>query len=88
MNEETVIQTYVQHQGRWFFVSTINRESSAALADGHIYAETLIWDWNPETKDRGRIVWQDEDIRGSIRIHQNLVKRLHEHGVAGLEDIP
>jgi len=76
----TLVQTYVFHEGRAFYVSTINRESSAALAYGHEYAETLVWEWDAESRTRGNIVGQGECRAGSIRVHQELVQRLFDTG--------
>lgn len=81
----TVAQTYVWHGDKAFFVSTIDRESSAALAHGMVYAETMVWNWNPETRERGSLIGQDEDCEGSIRTHQMVVDRLHR---TGLVEIP
>jgi hypothetical protein len=41
-----------------FFISTIHRRSSAMLAPDTWYYETLVWEWNYETKQRGAIVDQ------------------------------
>lgn len=44
-----LIQSYVKD--RWF-VSTIRRQSSAALAPDLWYYETMVWNWNAKTKKR------------------------------------
>ena len=46
---EALIQSYVK--GRWF-VSTIYRQSSAALNPDGWYYETMVWDWNAERRER------------------------------------
>jgi len=46
---EKLIQSYVKD--RWF-VSTIHRQSSAALNPDGWYYETMVWNWNAETKER------------------------------------
>ena len=46
---EKLIQSYVKD--RWF-VSTIYRQSSAALNPDGWYYETMVWNWNAETKQR------------------------------------
>ena len=76
----TLAQTYVWHNDKAFFVSTINRECSSPLAYGHIYAETLVWEWNPKTRERGKILGQDECSDGSISAHQNMVQRIFNTG--------
>lgn len=45
-----LIQSYIQDK---YFVSTIYRQSSAVLAGEIWYYETLVWEWDSETKDRG-----------------------------------
>lgn len=64
---------------RGFVVSTIDRDSSAAVVNMR-YAETLVWEWDEETRKRGQLVAQDEDGEGSIRAHQTMVERIHLTG--------
>ncbi len=47
---EKLIQSYVKD--RWF-ISTIYRQSSAALNPDGWYYETMVWDWDAQTKTRG-----------------------------------
>lgn len=75
-----VMQSYVWHEDKCFFVSTINRASSAAIAYEHIYAETMVWTWDAERAERGELVWQGEDIKGGISTHLLACKNLHEFG--------
>ena len=77
---KTLAQTYVWHEGHGFFVSTINRRSSAALAHGAEYAETIVWEWDGKTRERNRIVGQGESSKDSIYTHQKLVERLYRTG--------
>lgn len=81
MNEEfvnkTLAQTEVLHGDKWFFVSTINRRSSA---DGQIYAETLVWEWDRKTAKRGDMIGQDENCKDSLFAHQRMVQRLFDTG--------
>jgi hypothetical protein len=73
-----VIQTYVWHNGKCFFISTINRQSSAI---GELMsAETLAWEWDNETNKRGAWIGQDEDCEDSIATHQQMVERLFRTG--------
>lgn len=48
-----LIQSYVQDR---YFVSTAYRRSSASLNPDGWYYETLVWEWNPETKERGELL--------------------------------
>jgi len=77
---DKIMQSYVWHEEKCFFVSTINRESSAALAYEHIYAETMVWDYDYDKRERGSLVWQGEDIKGGISTHLLACKNLHEFG--------
>lgn len=77
----TVIQSYVFQQGteRAYFVSTIDRESSAALAYGARYLETMVWRW--ENKTRTDLIYSGE---GSTE-HFRVCKHLMVHGEEGLD---
>ncbi len=48
-----LIQSYVAD--KWM-VSTVYRQSSAAVYNPPWYYETIIWEWNPITKERGVMV--------------------------------
>lgn len=77
-----LIQTYVFTDDGAFFVSTIDRESSSMM--GGRYAETMVWEWDGESRDRGSIMAQGEDIEGSIRRHMQIVEKLYSQGLAAL----
>ena len=78
---KALIQTYVWHEGEAFFVSTINRRSSAAASHFSFYAETLVWEWFPEIRKRGELIGQDEHLEDSIFAHQRMVQRLFDTGL-------
>ncbi len=80
---DKLIQSYVWHEGRVFFVSTINRESSAMHAPG-IYAETMVWECKTTAPYRrmNRILYQGEDAMGSIHEHLSVCVRLATTGKA------
>lgn len=67
-----VIQTYVRR--RWF-VSTCLRESSSMLSDGLTYLETIVWEWDPDTRERGKMLFCQE---GNAARHFDLCRRLLE----------
>jgi hypothetical protein len=50
-----LIQSYVKNQ---WMVSTIHRESSAMLAAGVWYYETLVWNWDAEKRERTNMIAQ------------------------------
>jgi hypothetical protein len=76
-----LIQSYVWHDDKCFFVSTINRESSAALAYGKIYAETMIWEYDYDKRERGELIGQDEDVENSIETHNEVCREIHKNGI-------
>jgi len=75
---QQVMKSYVHHDDKVFFVSTINRESSSMF--GGMYAETMVWEWDPETRERGVFVGQGEGPMGSIYNHQSICQQLFNHG--------
>lgn len=85
MNDK-LIQSYVWYQGRVFFVSTINRESSAMYCPG-VYAETMVWECDPAPphKRKDAILHQDEAPQGSIHSHIDVCRRL---ALTGSADLP
>lgn len=80
MSAPVIASSYVFNGPNCFNVSTANRESSAALSSGHIYAETLVWECDYSTGKRGKLVWSGSGIRGSIKTHLDVCKRIHETG--------
>ena len=79
MTDDRIIKSYVWHGERCFFVSTIERDSSAA-ADPSRYNETLVWayDWNK--KEREEMLYQESDVRGSVSRHLSVCAALHRDG--------
>lgn len=75
---EPMAHSHVYHNGKAFYVSTINRNSSAGY--GGVYSETLVWEWNKETRQRGDLIGQDEHCKDSIFAHQRMVQRLFDTG--------
>lgn len=75
-----VMQSYVWHEGKCFFVSTINRESSAVYAYGATYAETMVWEYDYEKRVRGTLIGQGEGLTGSVHTHLAMCKQLAESG--------
>lgn len=86
---KTLIQTYVfyssETQGdKAFFVSTIDRESSSMY--GGLYAESIVWEWDKATKERGDIVHMGEGMEGSIRTHFSTCEKLYKDGTMQTEE--
>ena len=86
---KTLIQTYVFHsneqaEDKAFFVSTIDRTSSSMYASR--YAETIVWEWDSTTKQRGDIIHIGEGSEGSIRIHFNICEKLYKDGSVEVDE--
>ena len=86
---KTLIQTYVfysneQGEDKAFYVSTIDRTSSSMYAGR--YAETIIWEWDSTTKQRGDIVHMGEGMEGSIRTHFTICEKLYKDGTMQTEE--
>lgn len=80
-----VMQSYVWHDNKCFFVSTIDRECSSMLGPS-TYAETIVWEYDYEKRERGNLVHQDGDSAGSISEHLVICKRIHETANPAQED--
>lgn len=78
--EVSIASSYVRHNARWWNVSTIYRESSALVSDLW-YEETIVWEWNPETKVRGAML-----ACGSKPGHAATVASLISNGELPTED--
>jgi len=79
MTNDRIIKSYVWHESKCFFVSTIERDSSAAASQSR-YNETMVWEYDWDTGIRGNIVHQDEGRKGSIETHLRVCKALHKYG--------
>jgi len=75
-----IMQSYVWHNDKCFFVSTINRESSAREAYELIYAETMVWEYDCTQGERGRLIYQFDDIKNGIKSHIKACQELHANG--------
>ena len=51
------------------------------LAYGSIYAETIAWEWNPETNTRGEQVKQDESCENSLEGHKRVIDFIYNGGL-------
>lgn len=74
-----IIKTYVWHEEQCFFVSTIERDSSAMLGPRR-YNETLVWCYDWEARKQGALLYQESAPRGSIVKHQTMVEELFATG--------
>ncbi len=80
-----LIQSYVWHEDQCYSVSTIDRDSSAAAAPGR-YAETMVWEFDWEKRERGALVKQGDGPESRIGVHLAICVELFENGLKGLQD--
>lgn len=80
MTSTSAISSYVNHEDKCFLVSTITRESSAVFAAGHLYNETIVWEWDWVKQVTGSMLYQAEDSRSSITQHLEICSRLWQTG--------
>lgn len=70
-------RTYLDVDGRHFYVSTTNRECSSPHAHGHVYAETLAW----ETLPTGDVLLGTfDDAKDSAATHWRVLQSLNATG--------
>ena len=79
MNNDRVIKTYVWHKDQCFFVSTIERDSSA-FGDTSRFNETIVWECDWATGKRGEILYTHGSGRGSIDRHLQICKEFYKNG--------
>jgi len=75
-----VAYTIVQRNDKHYYISTINRESSAELAYGRMYAETMVWEWDNTLRKMGDLIGQGEACCDSLHTHLDFVRRMHRDG--------
>lgn len=76
---ERQIKSYVWHKEKCFFVSTIERDSSAAQGPRR-YNETIVWDYDWDKRDRGEMLGTFEDFAGAIETHLRITQVLFATG--------
>lgn len=79
MQDESIIKSYVWHGEKCFYVSTVDRDSSAMLGPTR-FAETIVWEFDWKTNERGALIHMDEGCRGGIRVHLRVCERIHNTG--------
>lgn len=70
---EQVIGSYVHHKGKSWNVSTIYRQCSSPNWDG-MYYETIVWEYDLEKRERGRMVHQDEGFESHFTICKSIIR--------------
>ena len=80
MDNTRQIKSYVWHDGLCYFVSTIERSSSAASESPRRYNETIVWQYDWEKQERGDLLGIGGDARGSIGVHAIICERIYLDG--------
>ena len=79
MSDTRLIKSYVWHGEECFYVSTIDRDSSAVLGPRR-FAETIVWKFNWATQERTELISTHGGLAGSIFAHFQVCQFLHETG--------
>lgn len=82
MEDKRLLKTFVWHEGHCFFVSTIERDSSAAISPPPRYAETRVsqYDWDTATNGEMLYLGSGELGHNPWRQHMEFVEALWRHG--------
>lgn len=74
--------SYVFHEasGKCFFVSTVERDSSAAACYGSRYMQTIVWEYDWEKRQRGVMLHLTGD-GPAWKQHSRIIETLYRHGV-------
>lgn len=79
MTNDRVAKSYIWHNEQCYFVSTIERDSSAMLGPRR-YNETMVWEFDWTKNERGSLIYQGECNTNSIFTHQKTVDTLYKGG--------
>ncbi len=75
MDNKTILQSYANYKGKAWFVSTVNRTYGIPAAGGSVPGEeTLVWEYEYETKELGKIVWQGEGLQDHHKVCTSLCR--------------
>jgi len=76
----------VQHptEDKWYYVSTINRESGCYPGD--TFSETIVFGWDKENQKKTGMLYQASHCTDSLWEHNRIIKRIEEVGMVGFED--
>ena len=77
--DQRIIKSYVWHGNNCFFVSTIERDSSAMLGPRR-FNETIVWAFDWEKNESGELISTLGGSRGSIFTHLQVCQFLHDTG--------
>lgn len=80
-SDTRVLKSYVWHGDKCYFVSTIERDSSACTEPpARRYNETIVWDYDWTKDARGELLGMAGDGRGMIDVHLEIIRRIFREG--------
>lgn len=79
--DERVWKSYVWHNDKCFFVSTINRTYSTCCGSSR-GLETIVWEYDYEKHERGKLIYQT----GNLPRHEDLCRCLIYFGEIPADD--
>ena len=87
MESTNVIKSYVWYKNDCFFVSTMERDSSASTEPpGSRFNETIVWVYDYENKERKEMISVKNDRQGSIETHNEVCLSLNKFGMVMVDD--
>ncbi len=76
---EQIARTFLKAKnGKWYFVSTIDR-SCSTIADV-VFSETQVWEWDEENRLQTKIVAEYLSNNGCLLKHLAACEQLHKLG--------
>jgi hypothetical protein len=83
-----VAQSYIYYEDKLFYISTINRQSSAMITDPPWYTETFVWELDPNNPTNvGDLVHESSsNFMNDITSHFETCMQFFENGKANKED--
>ena len=79
MTDKRKLKSYVWHGDSCFFVSTIERDSSAAIIPAPRFYETMAWSYDWEAAERGELV-AHEGEGTAFEQHYEVCRQLFKTG--------
>ena len=80
MPDKRELKSYVWHKDQCYFISTIERDSSAMVGPpSPRFHETIAWEYDWNSIERGKMIAQ-EGAGGAFEQHYWVCKQLFTHG--------
>jgi len=78
-DDKRQLTSYVWHKGQCYFVSTIERDSSANVPPVPRFMETIAWEYDWDARQRGSMV-ATEGSGSAVSQHFEMCQQLHRNG--------